>query len=88
MPDRGMMQMSSPDLQTQFANLTDDDFVEYAQAVYSSDKPSAAETKRVLAYLSQPDIMMFDPVHVSGRTATRSVTFECGRTIDVTIGES
>jgi len=81
--------MTDAAIRQQFNALSDDDFVEYAQAIAEADEEKGrAGTKRVLVYLSQPDIMICDPVHVSGTVETRTVTFEGGSSISVSIGMS
>ena len=81
--------MTDTTLQQKFDALSDNDFIEYAQAIIESDEEKGrAGTKRVLVYLSQPDIMICDPVHVSGTIKTREVEFEGGGSVSVSIGMS
>ena len=81
--------MTDASLQSQFDALSDKDFIGYAQSIVESDEEKGrAGTQRVLVYLSQPDIMICDPVHVSGTIKTREVEFDGGRTVSVSIGMS
>ena len=81
--------MTDAAIRQQFDALSDNDFIEYAQAIAEADKEKGrAGTQRVLVYLSQPDIMICDPVHMSGTVKTREVKFEGGSSVSVSIGMS
>jgi len=68
---------------TRFDPLTDEDFIEIAQSLEPKD---GKLPKQVLVYLSQPEIIICDPVHVTGNIKSRELEFENGESPVVLIG--
>ena len=77
------------ELEEKFNSLNDNDFIKYAESALASaaenDKPIP---ERILVYLSNPDLMIYDPVHITGRTLTKELEFGEKQTLFVTIGMS
>ena len=69
--------------QTRFDSLTDEDFIEIAQSL---EPKEGKLPDRVLVYLSQPDIIICDPLHVTGTIKSRELEFENGQSLIVLIG--
>ena len=69
--------------QARFDSLTDKDFIEIAQSL---DTKEGKLPNKVLVYLSQPDIIICDPVHITGPIKSRELEFENGQSLVVQIG--
>jgi hypothetical protein len=76
-------------LEAKFNSLTDNDFIGYAESALSSAAEKGKPLpERILVYLSNPDLMIYDPVHITGRTLTKELEFGEKQSIFVTIGMS
>jgi len=69
--------------QTKFDSLTDEDFIEIAQSL---EPKEGKLPSKVLVYLSQPDIIICDPVHITGAIKSCELEFENGQSLVVLIG--
>ena len=77
------------DLEAKFNSLNDNDFIEYAESALSSAAEKGKPLpERILVYLSNPDLMIYDPVHITARTLTKELEFGEKQSIFVTIGMS
>jgi hypothetical protein len=76
-------------LEAKFNSLNDNDFIKYAEsALASAAEKGQPFPERILVYLSNPDLMIYDPVHITGRTLSKELEFGEKQSLVVTIGMS
>lgn len=77
--------MVSAELRQKFDNLTEKDFMDIAQSAIEAVIQERVK-KTVLVYLSNPEIMIYDPINISSEYKFLELTFNDNKDILICIG--